>query len=225
MTQELSFGRREAASGTTKSVVIFLHGYGANGADLLGLADPLAPHMPDTTFLSPDAPENCAGNPGGFQWMGIPHMDGTEMEVALASMAASHAALDAFIDKALQDEEIEADKLILFGFSQGTMMSLHVAPRRAQSVAGVVGFSGRLLMPEKLGDELIVAPPVLLVHGDADDVVPFSDMGEAGTALHDAGFQVYAHVMEGTAHGIAPDGLSVALSFMADKLGIAPPGQ
>ena len=100
-------------------------------------------------------------------------------------------------------------------------MSLHVAPRRDDPVAGIVAFSGRLLNPELLVDEVKVRPPVLLVHGDMDDVVPIDSLPKAAEALQGAGWQdVYAHVMKGTAHGIAPDGLSVALAFMRDKLGL-----
>ena len=97
-------------------------------------------------------------------------------------------------------------------------MSLHIAPRRDRAIAGVVGFSGRLLVPELLEAEARVKPPVLLIHGDADQMVPFEDMGRAGNALVEAGFETYAHVMKGTGHGIAPDGLQVALSFLLDKL-------
>lgn len=220
MTDGLQSKRRASASGETGSVVILLHGYGADGGDLLGLADPLAPHMPDTVFIAPDAPERCVNNPYGYQWFPIPWLDGSSEEAAAASRATSAAKLDAFIDRVLEDEGITPSQLVLFGFSQGTMMSLHVAPRRAEPVAGVVGFSGRLLSPERLASEAVSKPPVLLVHGDADDIVPPASMSEAGDALTRAGFETYAHVMRGTAHGIAPDGLSVALSFMREKLGL-----
>ncbi|MGC9418091.1 MAG: alpha/beta hydrolase, partial [Rhodovulum sp.] len=99
---------------------------------------------------------------------------------------------------------------------------LHVGARRAPAYAGIVGFSGRLLAPELLEDEMVARPPVLLVHGDADDVVPPEALPEAGNALSAAGFDVYAHIMKGTGHGIAPDGLSVALAFMRERLGILP---
>jgi phospholipase/carboxylesterase len=221
MTRILNSERREAASGKGTSLVVFLHGYGANAQDLLGLADPLAPHMPDTVFVAPDAPEQCAGSPMGYQWFPIPWIDGSSEEDSAAGMERAVGDLYAYLDTVMQQEGISADKTILFGFSQGTMMALYVAPRRPEAVAGVVGFSGRLMSPELLEDEAVVKPPVLLVHGDQDDVVPPASLPEAADALTAAGFEVYAHVMKGTAHGIAPDGLSVAAAFMREKLGIA----
>ena len=218
MTRALDFGRKGPASGVTKSLVVFLHGYGADGADLLGLADPLAPHLPDTAFLAPDAPEPCVGNPFGRQWFPIPWLDGSSEAAAAAGLEASAADLNAFLDARLEEEGLSPRALALVGFSQGAMMSLHVAPRRAEAVAGIVAISGRLLRPELLVSEAVVKPPVLLVHGDADPMVPFEDMGKAGNALVAAGFETYGHVMKGTGHGIAPDGLSVALSFLRDRL-------
>ncbi|MEO0945812.1 MAG: prolyl oligopeptidase family serine peptidase [Pseudomonadota bacterium] len=202
------------------SVVLFLHGYGADGADLLGLAEPLAPHLPDTVFMAVDAPEPSMANPQGFQWFPIPWIDGSTDAAAVEGMRRSAKLLDGFIDKVLAEEGIDAEQLILFGFSQGTMMSLHVAPRRAEPVAGIVAFSGRLMVPEQLGAEALSRPPILLIHGNADDVVPFEEMQNAGNALQAADFQVFGHVMEGTGHGIAPDGLSVALAFIRAQLGL-----
>ncbi len=221
MTRVLNAVRREAKSGETRSVVVFLHGYGANGPDLLGLADPLAEHLPDTLFVAPDAPENVAGMPNGFQWFPIPWIDGSSEEESMRGMDSAVQDLNAFLDALMVDEDVLPEQVVLFGFSQGTMMALHVAPRREDEVAGVVAFSGRLLSPELLADEAVVKPPVLLVHGDQDDVVPPQSLQEAAEALEAAGWQdVYAHVMKGTGHGIAPDGLSVALAFMRDKLGL-----
>lgn len=219
MTRALESNRRAAASGKTKSIVVLLHGYGADGADLLGLADPLGSLLPDTAFVAPDAPERSTMNPMGFQWFPIPWIDGSSQETAEAGMISAAGDLTAFLDTLLAEEGILPSKLVLFGFSQGTMMALHVAPRRADPIGGIVGFSGRLMMPETLEEDAVSRPPVLLVHGDADDVVPPQSLPDAANALTGAGFEVYAHVMKGTAHGIAPDGLSVALAFMREKLG------
>ncbi|MEM6634817.1 MAG: alpha/beta fold hydrolase [Pseudomonadota bacterium] len=220
MARVLEVGRRGPECGSAKSAVVLLHGYGADGSDLLGLADPLSPHMPETVFLAPDAPERSIGNPMGFQWFPIPWLDGSDEESAQRGMLAAVDDLQQFLDSVLEDEGLTPDRVVLFGFSQGTMMALHAAPRRAAAFAGIVGFSGRLLAPEMLEDEVVVRPPVLLVHGDQDDMVPPQSMPEAANALTSAGFDVYAHVMEGTGHGIAPDGLSVALAFMRNRLGL-----
>ncbi|MHA7874624.1 alpha/beta hydrolase [Roseivivax sp.] len=220
MTRVLQAGRKEPKSGETRSVVVFLHGYGANGADLLGLADPLAEHLPDTLFVAPDAPEACAGAPFGFQWFPIPWIDGSSQEDSEEGMRAAAQDLDAFLDSLMVDEDVMPEQVALFGFSQGTMMSLQVAPRREDALAGIAGFSGRLLNPELLVDEVVSRPPVLLVHGDQDDVVPPQSLPEAAEALQKAGWtDVYAHVMKGTAHGIDPEGLGVALAFLRDKCG------
>lgn len=221
MTRVLKAGRVEPKSGDTRSVVVFLHGYGANGADLLSIGEILGDHLPDTLFLAPDAPERCAGAPFGFQWFPIPWIDGSSEEESQAGMARAIDDLNAFLDGVLVDNDLLPEQMVLFGFSQGTMMSLHVAPRREDEVAGIVAFSGRLLAPELLEDEVVSRPPVLLIHGDMDDVVPPQSLPEAAEALQQAGFkEVYAHIMKGTAHGISNDGLSVALAFMRDKLGL-----
>ncbi len=222
MTRVLDAGRRGPHSGQTRSVVVFLHGYGANGADLLGIGDVLGEHMPDTLFVAPDAPETIPMMPGGLQWFPIPWIDGSSEEEAERGLLAASGDLNAFLDALMVDEDVLPEQVLLFGFSQGTMMALHVAPRREDAVAGVVAFSGRLMRPDLLAEDVVVRPPVLLIHGDMDDVVPPQSLPDAAEALQGAGWKdVYAHVMKGTAHGIAPDGLQVALAFMQDRLGYA----
>jgi phospholipase/carboxylesterase len=216
--RELQFGRKGAAKGRATGLVVFLHGYGADGADLLGLADVLASHLPGVAFVAPDAPERCIGGGFGRQWFPIPWIDGSPQAAADAGLESSVADLDAFLDARLADEGLMPDRLVLVGFSQGAMMSLHVAPRRPAKIAGVVAISGRLLHPERLAGHARVKPPVLLMHGDQDPVVPFSDMAKAGDALVAAGFPTYGHVMQGAGHGIAPDGLGVALQFIKERL-------
>lgn len=216
--RSLQFGRKGPAQGEATGLVVFLHGYGADGSDLLGLADVLGPHLPGVAFVAPDAPERCAGGGFGYQWFPIPRFDGSTEAMAAAGIEASAADLNAFLDTRLAEEGLTPDRLVLVGFSQGAMMSLHVAPRRDKPVAGVVAISGRLLLPELLAAEARVKPPVLIMHGDQDPVVPFEELARAGDALVAAEFQVFGHVMKGTGHGIAPDGLGVALQFIKERL-------
>lgn len=141
---------RDSQSGRVSNVVVFLHGYGADGNDLLGLADPLAEHLPDTVFLAPDAPERCTGNPMGFQWFPIPWIDGSSEEESRDGMLRAVDELNDYLDNILVDYDLEPDQMALVGFSQGTMMALHVAPRREDAVAAVVGFSGAFWSPSCL---------------------------------------------------------------------------
>ncbi len=219
--RELRFGRKGPAQGQAQALLVFLHGYGANGDDLLGLADVMTPHLPGVAFVAPDAPEQCVGGGFGLQWFPIPWLDGSAQAAAEAGLEAATADLNGFLDARLTDEGLSPDGLMLVGFSQGAMMAMHAGPRRHQEVAGIVAISGRLLRPEVLAAEARVKPPVLLIHGDQDPVVPFSDMGKAGDSLTAAGFPTYGHVMNGTGHGIAPDGVGMALHFIRERLGIA----
>lgn len=210
--------QKPATSGTADSLVIFLHGYGADGNDLLGLADPLGEHLPSTMFMAPDAPNQCGLNPMGFEWFPIPRMDGSTPAQAAAGRDAAVDKLNAFLDAVAVETGIPASRTFLLGFSQGCMMSLHVAPRRADAFAGVIGMSGMLVEPEKLAAEAIQKPPILLVHGDQDDVVPYSELAKAADALSAAEFEVYTLTSKGTAHGIAPDGLGAALQFIKQNM-------
>ena len=211
--------RKDAKSGNADSLVIFLHGYGSDGKDLIGIGDALAEHLPNTTFLSPNAPQRCANNPMGYQWSPIPWLDGSSEEASKQGQVESINLLNEWLDEVAVNEGINPDRTVIFGFSQGTMMALHVGPRRQNSFAGIIGFSGRLLYPELLSTELQTKPPVLLVHGDSDDMVPPAALPEAADALTNAGFEVYTHISKNTGHGIAPDGLGMALQFINMKLG------
>ena len=209
---------RPAASGTADSLVVFLHGYGADGDDLIGLAEPLAPYLPNTRFLAPNAPERCPANPAGYQWFPIPWLDGTPEAVAQAAAERSFGLLDRWLD-AVAGAGVPPSRMVLVGFSQGTMMALHVGLRRREPLAGIVGFSGRLHEAGRLAAELGAAPPpVLLIHGDADPVVPFASLAEAAEALDAAGVETATHVSRGIGHGIAPDGLGLALDFIRKRL-------
>ena len=218
MTRSLKFGRRAAASGKARSLVVFVHGYGANGADLLDLGAIMAPHLPHTTFVAPDAADRVPGAPMGYQWFPIPRFDGSTEAQAEAGLTRSAADLSGFVDQRLAYEGMGPEAVALVGFSQGAMMALHVAPRREVAMAAVVAISGRLLAPERLPGDLRVRPPVLVMHGDQDPVVSFAEMAIAADALAGAGFETFGHVMKGMGHGISQDGLSTALGFLTKHL-------
>ncbi|MDG1299456.1 MAG: dienelactone hydrolase family protein [Paracoccaceae bacterium] len=218
MTVILDSNRVNSRSGVDSSLVIFLHGYGANGNDLLGLADQLSEHLPDTVFLAPDAPETCSVNPGGFQWFPIPWIDGSTEEESERGLLRATEDLRMFIKQSMEEEGLSEAETILIGFSQGTMMALHVGPRMVDSILGIIGFSGRILNPESLLEDCKSKPPTLLIHGDQDDVVPFSSLSTAESTLQECGFEVETHVMEGTGHGISPDGLLACLNFILLQL-------
>lgn len=191
------------------SLVILLHGLGADGNDLIGLAPLLAEYLPDTHFISPNAPQACDMAPYGYQWFSLLNR---EQEAMIKGADETAPALHAFADEQLKKHNLPESKLAWVGFSQGTMMSLKTALFRAAECAGVVGFSGALVMRE-----ISVRPPVCLIHGDADMVVPFQAMGFAEKALKDAGVSVEAHRRVGLGHGIDPEGLDIAGKFLKKR--------
>jgi phospholipase/carboxylesterase len=218
MARTLKFGRKAAQSGQPQSLVVFLHGYGSDGADLLSMADQLGPLLPDTSFVAPDAPDRVPGAPYGYQWFSIPRFDGSSEATMQAGLAKSTEDMAEFLKQRAGYEKVPLTAVALVGFSQGAMMSLHVAPRLQETLAAVIAISGRLVSAERLQAETVSKPPILLVHGTDDEVMPFANMALAGDALTKAGFNVYAHVMQGAGHGIAPDGLQTALGFLDNFL-------
>ncbi|MCH8166589.1 MAG: dienelactone hydrolase family protein [Proteobacteria bacterium] len=214
--------RAAPRSGQTKSLVILLHGYGADGNDLFGLSGPLAERLPDTAFRSPNAPERCRVSPMAYQWFPISWLDGSAESEMAAGFRRSAAILDTYITEAMAEEGVGPEATALLGFSQGTMMSLQVAPRRAEALAALIGFSGRLQDGGKLKAEAVSRPPVLLIHGDQDEMIPVAALAEARSGLAEAGFDVQTHISRGAGHGIAPDGLGLALGFLTEHLGTSP---
>lgn len=201
-----------AAAGAPRQLVILLHGYGSDGHDLLGLAPHWAQMLPQAEFVSPNAPFPCELAPYGRQWFGF---EGRDAQMILGETQTAAAILNGFIDEQLAKRGLDESALALVGFSQGTMMSLHVAPRRQRPAAAVVGYSGRLIAPDLLPQEIKSRPRVLLVHGDADPVVPFQSLREAVNVLELVGIEVTAERRPRLAHAIDEEGLELGGHFLA----------
>src|ERR1700756_774406 len=212
--------RPPASGGRPSRLVILLHGLGADGNDLIGLAPYWAPLLPTAEFVSPNAPFPCNMASYGYQWFSA--QDRSPAAV-LAGVRAAAPLLDAFIDDALAERALDDGDLALVGFSQGTMMSLFVGLRRAKPVAGIVGFSGRLLAPELLADELRSRPPTLLVHGTDDPLVPYESLAAAEAALESVGVSVETLTCPGIGHSIDENGLRRGGAFLKDVLYGTPP--
>ncbi|MGY8990009.1 MAG: alpha/beta hydrolase [Rhodospirillales bacterium] len=201
-----------ASGQAPKQIVMFLHGVGADGNDLIGLAPHYQQVLPDALFLSPDAPFPYDMAPYGRQWFGL--QDRSE-PARLEGTQSTAPILDHFITTTLAEHGLSDDKLALIGFSQGTMMSLYVGLRREKPLAGIIAQSGILIGPELLPTEIKSRPPVLLIHGDVDAVVPFAYMGKAEEALKENKVEVSAHARPGLGHGIDPEGISLGQQFLA----------
>ena len=200
-----------ASGGAPKSLVIFLHGYGADGNDLIGLAREWSPILPDTAFVSPHAPEACAMSPAGRQWFDLTMRDPSEYS---RGVNTARPELNAFLDSEMEKTGVGPERTAFVGFSQGTMMALHTGLLRESPLAGILGYSGLLADPGALVNGKISRAPVLLIHGDRDDVIPVQALFAATQGLSAAEVPVEWHVSQGVGHGIAPDGLQMGGEFL-----------
>jgi phospholipase/carboxylesterase len=203
---------RPASGGPPDALVVLLHGWGADGQDLIGLAPYFAQALPDAAFVSPNGPFPCDTG-FGRQWFSL---SDRSPEALLAGARAAQGLIDGFLDDVLAALNLGADRLALVGFSQGTMMSLFVATRRPEPVAAVVGYSGMLIAGDEA--ELASRPPIMLVHGDADPVVSATAMPAAAEYLEAQGIEVETHLRRGLGHGIDPEGIALGARFLARHL-------
>jgi len=220
MATELDGPRLEPrAGGAAQQLVVFLHGYGADGKDLIDIGRTWQPLLPHCAFASPHAPEPCGQAPMGRQWFSLTFRDPEERWRGVNKAAPT---LDRFLDAELARRQLPSSALALVGFSQGTMMALHVGLRRSTAPFAIVGYSGVLVEPpqaqsEKFVGEIKSRPPVLLVHGDRDDVIPVDSLFQAASGLSGLGMAVEWHLSAGIGHGIDQEGLRHGGEFLAKR--------
>ncbi len=217
---DLDGPRYGPASGQApKQLVVLLHGLGADGNDLISLAPYFAQVLPEAAFVSPHAPFPCDMAPFGRQWFSLQERT---LETMLGGVRMAAPILDGFLDAELEKAGLTAERLALVGFSQGTMMALHVGLRREAGPKAIVGFSGALLAPELLPEEIASRPPVLLVHGAADEVVPAQSLPAAVAALEANQVPVTQDLRPGLGHSIDERGLQLAMGFLAEAFATVP---
>jgi phospholipase/carboxylesterase len=220
MAAELDGPRLAPRSGAARQLVVFLHGYGADGNDLIEIGRAWQQYLPQAAFASPHAPEPCGQAPVGRQWFGLTFRDPNERWLGVTKAAPM---LDHFLDAELARHKLPPSALALVGFSQGTMMALHVGLRRAVSPAAIVGFSGLLVLPPDGNAEAFAAqiksrPPVLLIHGDQDELIPPEALFQAAQDLAAVGVPVEWHLATGVGHGIDAEGLRHGGEFLARRV-------
>jgi len=222
MAAELNGPRLEPRSGQVKRLVVFLHGYGADGNDLIEIGRAWQALLPDTAFVSPHAPEPCGQGPMGKQWFTLASRSQNERWTGVNKAGP---ALEQFFDAELARRKLPPSALALVGFSQGTMMALHAGLRRAVAPAAIVGFSGIFVLPdgakaEAVAGEVKSKPPVLLIHGDQDDLIPAQALFLGAQDLAALGVPVEWHLSPGIGHGIDQDGLRHGGEFLARRFGL-----
>jgi phospholipase/carboxylesterase len=218
---ELDGPRLEPRGGQARRLVVFLHGYGADGNDLIEIGRAWQPLLPDTAFVSPHAPRPCGQSPMGREWFPLTFRNPDERWTGCNAAAP---ALDSFLDAELQRRNLPPSALALVGFSQGTMMALHTGLRRATPPAAIVGYSGIFVLPEgaepaAVAGDLRSRPPVLLIHGDSDDLIPVQALLQGAQDLAALEVPVEWHISPGVGHGIDQEGLRHGGMFLARRFG------
>ncbi|WP_196260686.1 alpha/beta hydrolase [Pelagibacterium limicola] len=203
------------ASGTARQLVVLLHGYGSDGRDLIALGQYWRDSFPDAVFVAPNAHEVCGGNPFGYQWFPL------DLERDISRLVGADTArpvIEQFLADLWAQTGLAPEDTVLIGFSQGAMMALDTGLRLPKPLKGLIAFSGMVIAPERLRGEIASKPPVLLIHGDMDEVVPVIGSEAALPLLLDLGVPAQLHISPNAGHAIAQDGLDAATAFLKQHL-------
>ncbi|WP_299371088.1 dienelactone hydrolase family protein [uncultured Kiloniella sp.] len=211
--------RHEPSSGgPAKELIIMLHGLGADGQDLIGLAPFFANALPHAAIVSPDAHQPCDMAPMGRQWFSLMSRD---RDLILDGIQKAAPVVQAFIDQEMAHYNLPPERVFLMGFSQGAMMAYHVGFRQKSPFAGMMCYSGMLVAPDLLKDELSSKCPVLAIHGDKDEVVPPEALPAAVQAMTEHDITVYQEMISELGHGIDENGIRMGVGFVTELLGYA----
>lgn len=199
-------------SGTPQSLLVLLHGYGSDGEDLISLAPLFADLLPEPLAFAPNAPERCPLNPMGYQWFELDMVpDFTRIE----GLVPAAETVRQMLAQLWAETGLGPDRTILGGFSQGAMLTLYAGLTLDTPLAGLVAFSGGLPFDQTFWPEITAEPPILLVHGDHDPVVPANLSLETYNVLVERGHDISRHVSPNCPHAIAPDGIEAARAFIS----------
>ena len=198
-----------------KKAVILCHGYGGDGKDISIIANYWKNFLPNTLFISPDAPETCKVNPSGFQWFDL--MDQTPEQILSKSLVAE-TKLNKLIDEVKEKNSLSADQIVIGGFSQGCMISLQTGIKRKDKINSIIGYSGKIIDTEHLGKNIISKPNIILMHGDIDQVVPIDGLLEAKNFFNKNNYEIETHIFKNCEHRIPTEGSSLGLQFIKKHL-------
>ncbi len=194
-----------------KNAVILCHGYGGDGKDISILANYWRAYLPDTIFICPDAPEKCAASPSGFQWFDL--MDQTPEQVLAKSLIAENK-LNKIIDEVKKKNNLNANQIIVGGFSQGCMISLQTGLKRKDQINSIIGYSGRIIDTEHLSKNIISRPNIILMHGDKDQVVSIDSLLESKDFFSKHNYEIETKIFKNCEHRIPTEGSSLGLQFI-----------
>ena len=198
-----------------KNAVILCHGYGGDGNDISILANYWRAHLTDTIFICPDAPEKCAASNSGFQWFDL--MDQAAEQVLAKSLVAENK-LNKLIDEVKKNNNLNANQIIIGGFSQGCMITLQTGLKRKDSINSIIGYSGRIIDTEHLSKNINSRPSIILMHGEIDQVVSIDSLLEAKDFFNNNNYEIETKIFKNCEHRIPTEGSSLGLQFIKKHL-------